>query len=60
MALFADYLFSISSGAVDRLVIDRTGLSGGFDFTLNFLSEDQLKSDLQGSSFIDALHEQLG
>jgi bla regulator protein blaR1 len=60
MALLADYLFSISSGAVDRLVLDRTGLSGGFDFTLDFLPEDLLKSDLAGSPFVDALHEQLG
>jgi len=60
MALFADYLFSVSSGAVDRLVLDRTGLSGGFDLTVDFLPEDQLQSDLQGPAFIDALHEQLG
>jgi uncharacterized protein (TIGR03435 family) len=60
MALFADYLFTISSGAVDRLVIDRTGLSGGFDFTLDFLPDDPLHSDPQGPTFVDALHEQLG
>jgi bla regulator protein blaR1 len=60
MALFADYLFTISSGAVGRLVLDRTRLSGGFDLTLDFLPEDQLQSDPQGPAFIDALHEQLG
>jgi bla regulator protein blaR1 len=60
MALFADYLFSISAGAVDRFVIDRTGLNGGFDLTMEFLPEDQSQSDLQGPAFVDALHDQLG
>ena len=56
MALFADYLV----GPVDRLVVDRTGLSGGFDLSLDFLPENLSKSDPQGPLFVDALHEQLG
>jgi uncharacterized protein (TIGR03435 family) len=48
MPLFANDLFIMSSGAIDRLVIDRTGLSGGFDLTLDYLPEDPVQADRQG------------
>ncbi|HVW08663.1 MAG TPA: TIGR03435 family protein [Bryobacteraceae bacterium] len=36
MAQFADKLESIAGGYVDHPVVDRTGISGAFDFPLNF------------------------
>jgi uncharacterized protein (TIGR03435 family) len=48
---------------VDRMVIDRTGLAGTFDFELRFTRDDALgRSDLppDAPSIFTALREQLG
>lgn len=51
-------------GGLDRPVIDRTGLSGQFDFVLDFLPDPppgrQAPSDSEGPDFIGALKAQLG
>ncbi len=64
--LIADSLPSI--GAVGRPVVDQTGLSGNYDFTLEFTPESTVLSPpaagteqaSQGPSFLEALKEQLG
>jgi uncharacterized protein (TIGR03435 family) len=55
-------------GGVDRPIVDRTGLIGRFDFTLEFEPEPARTADptaepvreSQGPSFLAALREQLG
>ena len=59
-------------GKLDRPVVDRTGLSGRFDFSLEFafvptgesnqppLPNADAPADLAGPAFLDALREQLG
>jgi uncharacterized protein (TIGR03435 family) len=51
-------------GNLDRPVIDRTGLSGQFDFVLDFLPDpppgQQLTPDAEGPDFIGAIKSQLG
>ena len=55
-------------GTIGRPVIDRTGLTGRFDFTLEWTPESNNPAapapgaapDPQGPSFLDALREQLG
>ncbi len=51
-------------GNLDRPVIDRTGLSGQFDFVLDFLPDpppgQQLAPDAEGPDFIGAIKSQLG
>jgi uncharacterized protein (TIGR03435 family) len=54
-----------SFAGVDRAVIDRTGLDGQFDFTLEFAipvpsAEPQPTADVSGPSLGTALREQLG
>jgi uncharacterized protein (TIGR03435 family) len=47
--------------AVDQLVIDRTGLLGTFDFTLDYSVENASSpSDSDESSFLRAIREELG
>jgi len=66
MALIADALPGM--GRLARPVVDRTGLSGRFDFTLEWLPDtDSIPAaerapipDTQGPSFQEALREQLG
>lgn len=50
---------------LDRPVIDRTGLSGQFDFVLDFLpdpppGQQQPSPDAEGPDFIGAIQSQLG
>jgi bla regulator protein blaR1 len=60
-----------SVGALGRPVIDRTGLSGRFDFTLNFSAEATMAAnsasaetgsptETQGETFLEAVRDQLG
>ena len=66
MKLVAASLPSI--GAVGRPVVDRTGLSGNYDFTLEWTPEStaipptgaDTQPGSQGPSFLEALREQLG
>ena len=63
MALIADAISM--SHDVDQMVVDRTGLAGIFDFTLDYTAEDPgapngALPDPQGSSFGIALRDQLG
>jgi uncharacterized protein (TIGR03435 family) len=61
----AALLSNNSFAGVDRAVIDRTGLDGQFDFTLEFAipvasAETQPTVDVSGPSLATALREQLG
>lgn len=54
-------------GGVDRPMVDRTGLEGSYDFTIEFAPEPNGgplpasdAADLPGPTFIQALREQLG
>jgi len=53
-------------GVVDRPMVDRTGLEGRYDFTIEFapyngfLGASDAAADLPGSTFIQALRDQLG
>jgi uncharacterized protein (TIGR03435 family) len=66
MELLAGALRGI--GRLDRPVVDRTGLSGRFDFSIEFAPESGTPStpgaptptDVPGPTFLDALREQLG
>ena len=57
-----------SFGSLDRPVVDRTGLSGKFDFTLEWtpetanagLPDPNTQTDTQETTFLQALREQLG
>jgi uncharacterized protein (TIGR03435 family) len=65
MPQVAGYLRSM--GSLDRPVLDRTQLSGNFDFTLEWtpqgtisLNGANVQLDENGPSFLEALKEQLG
>jgi uncharacterized protein (TIGR03435 family) len=61
LSLLASSLPTMTGMAtVSRPVIDATGLSGTFDFTLDWLPEFNAPADTSGPSFRDALKEQLG
>ena len=55
-------------GRLEGLIVDQTGLTGRFDFTLEFEPEAALTAEptadpapeRQGSTFVEALREQLG
>ncbi len=53
-------LASVLSGQLGRLVLDRTGVSGFYDFTLTFEPDDSRTADTAGPSLFTALQEQLG
>jgi uncharacterized protein (TIGR03435 family) len=63
----AIYRFGVGAGQVDRPVIDKTGLTGTFDFTLEYSAQPlraaaptATATDSQGTPFLDAVREQLG
>jgi uncharacterized protein (TIGR03435 family) len=66
IALLADALPGM--GRLDRPIVDQTGLTGRFDFTLEFEPEAALTAaptaepapEFQGPTFVEALREQLG
>jgi len=66
MALLAGALPGM--GRLDRPVVDQTGLTGRFDFAIEFAQEPNRTAEpnadppaeLQGPSFVEALREQLG
>ena len=65
MGLIASSLSSL--GRLGRPVVDQTGLSGKFDFRLEWISEPNgsvpnadTQPDVQGPTFLQALHDQLG
>ena len=70
MGLIASDISSYGSlaGEVDKPVVDQTGLTGRFDFTLDlpprffniFPNPDNPPPDPQGASFLKAVREQLG
>jgi uncharacterized protein (TIGR03435 family) len=65
IARLAAFLSNNGFVGVDREVIDRTGLDGQFDFTVEFSmpaasAETQPTVDVSGPSLVTALREQLG
>jgi uncharacterized protein (TIGR03435 family) len=50
------------SSRMGRVVLDQTGLSGDFNFSLELVPDQSglVSTDLQGPSFLDALEERLG
>jgi uncharacterized protein (TIGR03435 family) len=68
----ADYLPAIGGargpelGPIDRPVLDRSGLTGDFDFVLEFVRElptapaPNIAGEESGPTFLEALQEQLG
>ena len=66
MAFIANMLTSM--GALDRPMVDQTGLTGNFDFALEWVYEPasrrppatNVQTDLPGPVFLDAVREQLG
>ncbi len=62
MGTFAGFLKNPYTG-VDRQVIDRTGLMGTFDFTVEWSNLTGAPADAlpdSGVTFLEALREQLG
>jgi uncharacterized protein (TIGR03435 family) len=57
MGCTMDFLMRVLAGAADRPVLDRTGLTGAYDFKLEF-ARDPLNSDAPALS--TAVQEQLG
>jgi uncharacterized protein (TIGR03435 family) len=64
MEMIAGALPFPGMGSFDRPVVDRTGLGGTFDFTINFAPEGTpgatIQTDTSASSPIEALRDQLG
>lgn len=63
MALLAASLSTL--GRLGRPVVDRTGIDGRVDFTIEWVRESPAAQpdalpDVQGPAFVDALREQLG
>jgi uncharacterized protein (TIGR03435 family) len=60
-----DYIIRLPSAEMDRPVIDKTGLTGRFDFSVNlFGSQEEMRAAIQkgdfGSSIFTLIQEQLG
>ena len=53
-------LARVLSGHLERLVLDRTGVTGFYDFLLTFESDETRTADATGPSLLTALREQLG
>jgi bla regulator protein blaR1 len=57
-------LVAASLGTLDRPVLDKTGLTGNFNFGIEFTPEEpptrNFQPDSSGPSFLEALKEQLG
>jgi uncharacterized protein (TIGR03435 family) len=66
MEQVAGFLTTAPGNILDRSVLDRTGLNGGFDFTIEYTPEfngpapPNFQSDPTGPTFLEALQEQLG
>lgn len=58
MSSFAQSLHS--NPMADRPVIDKTGLTGDYDFTLDWTPNDATSGDLSAPSLFTALQEQMG
>lgn len=56
MRRFAEFL----SDEVDRPVIDKTGLTGAYDFTIDWAVDSSVATNDSGPSIFTALQEQLG
>lgn len=68
MQLIAASLSTLPGQQLGRPVVDQSGLRGNFDFTIEWVPETSPSSELaddtapeaSGSTFLNALHEQLG
>ncbi|HKQ86443.1 MAG TPA: TIGR03435 family protein [Candidatus Acidoferrales bacterium] len=59
----AEYLAALPPANIDRPVVDHTGLTGEFDFTIDLphgLSRGGVSTDDTAPSFVDILRDQLG
>ena len=56
ISILADHL----QGAVDSIIVDKTGLTGQYDVFLHWNPSDKQGSDSTEPSFFTALEEQLG
>ena len=50
----------VFSQLAEHVVIDATGLTGGFDFDLSWTPDDAAAADAGGPSIFTAVQEQLG
>jgi len=64
LSLIAGGLPFPGMGAFDRVVVDQTGLSGNFDFTVEYTPEGtpapSVQTDEPGLTFLEALRDQIG
>ena len=68
MAMIASSMAVPQLTGVDRPVLDKTGLTGGFDFVMEFAPQFNgplppgvnFQPDPAGATFLEALREQLG
>ena len=71
-ASVADFIHSMQRNVLDRPIIDQTGLSGRYDFALNWVPDEfqfasvrtpggpQIPGNTEGADLVTALREQLG
>lgn len=64
MQVIAARLSGVSGASLGRPIVDQTGLSGTFDYTLEWRAESppgpETQADTSGPTLLDALKEQLG